>query len=318
MSGFVGGHFINFLTSQQHDFEIHGISRSNPAWDFFPGSSSLNRTFAFHQADLIDIPRIKSLIEEIQPDYILHLAAQSSVAESWKNPVISFVNNTNIFLNIIDTIRLNDNAARVLSVGSSEQYGIVSAEDLPLRETSPQHPANPYAVARVAQEQLAKIYAEGYGINSCCTRSFNHCGPGQSDRFVVSGIVRQFVRISHKLQEPVVHIGNGSIIRDFVDVHDVVRAYNILLKEGKRGEVYNICSGTGRAIRDIVTELSTLFEIPVEIKQEQSEIRPIDNPRIIGSNEKMRQDFNWQPMISFDQTLRSMYDWWDLQIITSG
>jgi GDP-4-dehydro-6-deoxy-D-mannose reductase len=103
-----------------------------------------------------------------------------------------------------------------------------------------------------------------------------------------------------------------------VDVHDVVRAYNILLKEGKRGEVYNICSGTGRAIRDIVTELSTLFEIPVEIKQEQSEIRPIDNPRIIGSNEKMRQDFNWRPMISFDQTLRSMYDWWDLQIITSG
>jgi GDP-4-dehydro-6-deoxy-D-mannose reductase len=311
VSGFVGGHFINFLATQQHDFEIHGISRSLPVWDFFPGSLKLTETFTFHQADLIDIPRIKSLIERIQPDYILHLAAQSSVAESWKNPVLSFVNNTNIFLNIIDTVRLNDNAIRVLSVGSSEQYGRVSDIDLPLIETSPQRPANPYAVARVAQEQLAKIYAEGYGINICCTRSFNHCGPGQSDRFVVSGIVRQFVRISHKLQEPVIHIGNGSIIRDFIDVHDVVRAYLILLEKGKRGEVYNICSGKGRTIRDIVTELSELLGVSVEIREEKSEIRPIDNPRIIGSNEKMVHEFDWHPSIGFEQTLWSMYNCWN-------
>jgi GDP-4-dehydro-6-deoxy-D-mannose reductase len=313
-SGFVAGHFIRFLSSHSHDFEMHGISRTRPSWDFFPGSTPLEGIFSFHQADLMDMPRITSLIEKIQPDYILHLAAQSSVAESWNSPVISFMNNTNIFLNIIDTIRLNDNAARVLSVGSSEQYGRVSEKDLPLREDSPQRPANPYAVARVAQEQLARIYAEGYGIDICCTRSFNHCGPGQSDRFVVSGIVKQFVRISHGMQDPIIHIGNGSIIRDFIDVRDVVTAYNLLLTKGKRADVYNICSGTGRSIRDIVLELSQILKIPVEIRQEQSQIRPIDNPRIIGSNEKMQNEFGWHPTIKFEQTLGSMYDCWDQRL----
>jgi GDP-4-dehydro-6-deoxy-D-mannose reductase len=262
----------------------------------------------------MDIPKISSLIKEIQPEYILHLAAQSSVAESWKTPVSSFLNNTNIFLNIIDTVKLNDNAARVLSVGSSEQYGIVSEKDLPLRETAPQQPANPYAVARVAQEQLARIYAEGYGLDICCTRSFNHCGPGQDERFVISSIVKQFVLIEKGLQKPVIHLGNGAIVRDFVDVRDVVRAYYLLLKCGKRGEIYNICSGRGRSIRDIVMELSHTLGIQVDISQEQSQIRPIDNPRIIGSYQKILRDLGWKPTIPFEQSLQSMYQYWDIRV----
>jgi GDP-4-dehydro-6-deoxy-D-mannose reductase len=311
ISGFVGGHFVHFLTKHHRDLEIHGISRSKPAWDFVPAMPGLTRNSHFHQADLMDIPKIKSLIEEIQPDYIVHLAAQSSVAESWKTPVDSFMNNTNIFLNIIDTVRLNDFTARVLSVGSSEQYGIVLEKDLPLDEKSPQKPANPYAVARVAQEQLARIYADGYGLDICCTRSFNHCGPGQSDRFVVSSIVRQFVKITRGAQEPVIHIGNGAIVRDFIDVRDVVLAYNLLLMQGKRGEVYNICSGDGRAIRDIVTTLSDMYHIEVQVHQEQSQIRPIDNPRIIGSYQKIQNDMGWKPRIPFEESLRSIYQYWD-------
>ena len=314
ISGFVGGHFVHYLTTHHHDLEIHGISRSRPAWDFIPEMPELTRNSRFHQADLMDIQKIKSLIVEIQPDYIVHLAAQSSVAESWKTPVDSFMNNTNIFLNIIDTVRLNDYAARVLSVGSSEQYGIVSEKDLPLHEKSLQRPANPYAVARVAQEQLARIYAEGYGLDICCTRSFNHCGPGQSDRFVVSSIVKQFVQIAHGIQEPVIHIGNGAIVRDFIDVRDVVAVYNLLLAQGKRGEVYNICSGHGQAIRDIITLLSGMLDIPVKIKQEQSHIRPIDNPRIVGSNRKIQRELGWYPTIPFERTLQSMYDFWDLRL----
>jgi GDP-4-dehydro-6-deoxy-D-mannose reductase len=170
ISGFVGGYFVRYLTTHHSNLEIHGISRSKPAWDFVHVTPELLNSHHFHLADLNDIPKIKSIIEGIQPDYILHLAAQSSVAESWKTPVFSFMNNTNIFLNIIDTVRLNDNGARVLSVGSSEQYGIVSEQDLPLTEDQPQCPANPYAVARVAQEQLAGIYATGYGLDICCTR----------------------------------------------------------------------------------------------------------------------------------------------------
>ncbi|MFA6363935.1 GDP-mannose 4,6-dehydratase [Methanoregula sp.] len=314
ISGFVGGHIVSYLANHKNEFEIHGISRSKPAWDFISPASGLFNCHHFHQADLLDIPRIKSLLEEIQPEYILHMAAQSSVAESWKTPVFSFMNNTNIFLNIIDTVRQNDNGARVLSIGSSEQYGVVSAADLPLTEESPQHPANPYAVARVAQEQLAKIYADGYGLDICCTRSFNHCGPGQSDRFVVSAIAKQFVKIAHGLQEPVIHIGNGSIVRDFVDVHDVIAAYEILISNGKRGEVYNVCSGTGHTIGEIVTLLAELKGMKVGVHQELAEIRPIDNPRIIGSNQKIRRDLGWKPVIPFEQSLLSLYDYWDHRI----
>jgi len=310
ISGFVGGYFVDYLKSHERTFEIHGISRSKPAWDFVHLSQDQLDDQHFHQADLNDIPEIRSLIEEIQPEYILHLAAQSSVAESWKTPVASFMNNTNIFLNIIDTVRLIDNGARVLSVGSSEQYGIVSDRDLPLTEDNPQHPANPYAVARVAQEQLARIYASGYGLDICCTRSFNHCGPGQTDRFVVSAIVKQFARIARGLQDPVIHIGNGAIIRDFVDVRDVVEAYGLLLTRGKRGEVYNICSGKGRSIREIVTLLSEMYHIDVQVHQEQSQIRPIDNPCIIGSFKKIQTEIDWKPRISFEKSLQSMYEYW--------
>ena len=314
ISGFVGGHIVSYLSEKNPDFEIHGISRSSPAWDFVALPTGRPDDHHFHKADLLDIPRIKTFLEEIQPDYIIHLAAQSSVAESWKTPVFSFMNNTNIFLNIIDTVRLNDNGARVLSIGSSEQYGIVSTDDLPLTENTPQHPANPYAVARVAQEQLAKIYAEGYNLDICCTRSFNHCGPGQSERFVVSAIARQFARVVRGLQDPVIHIGNGSIVRDFVDVHDVVAAYALLLMKGKRGEVYNVCSGTGRTIREIVTQLADFKGINVEVREEQAEIRPIDNPCIIGSSEKIQRELGWKPAISFEQSLLSLYEYWDRRL----
>ena len=312
ISGFVGGHFVHYLSTHHHNVEIHGISRSKPSWDFINGPEHLLNNF--HQADLNDIPKIKSLIGEIQPEYIVHLAAQSSVAESWKSPVLSFMNNTNIFLNIIDTVRLNDNAARVLSVGSSEQYGIVCEKDLPITEARPQCPENPYAVARVAQEHLARIYAKGYGLDICCTRSFNHCGPGQTDRFVVSAIVKQFVKVAHGIQKPVIHIGNGTIVRDFVDVRDVVEAYYLLLTRGAKGEVFNVCSGQGRAIQDIVTLLSEMLSIRVKTIQEQSRIRPIDNPRIVGSYQKIQQNLGWKPTIPFEESLMSMYKYWDQKI----
>ena len=161
---------------------------------------------------------------------------------------------------------------------------------------------------------MAKIYADGYGLDICCTRSFNHTGPGQSDRFVVSSIVKQFVKIAHGLQEPVIHIGNGSIVRDFIDVRDVIVAYDLLLQKGERGGVYNICSGTGRTIEEIIALLSTMKGIEVQVHQEMAQIRPIDNPRIIGSNRKIHQDVGWEPKISFKQSLTSLWDYWDQRI----
>jgi GDP-4-dehydro-6-deoxy-D-mannose reductase len=260
--------------------------------------------------DLLDITKVQILIRDIQPDYFIHLAAQSSVAESWEKPVPSFVNNTNIFLNILDTIRRCDTACKILSIGSSEQYGIVGEEDLPLHEDRLLSPANPYAVARVAQENLAMVYARGYNMDISCTRSFNHCGPGQNTKFVVSSIVRQFVRIVHKKQDPAITIGNGSIVRDFLDIHDVISAYLLILEHGKSGEVYNVCSGEGRAIRDVVTELANMYDLPVTIKEEPSHFRPIDNPWIVGTYEKINKELGWQPKIPFRESLKSMYRYW--------
>ena len=311
ISGFVGGHFVDYINKNHSDFEIYGISRSEPSWDFVdnPGFHK------FYKADLKDSLKIETIIKDTEPDYILHLAAQSSVAESWNTPVESFMNNMNAFLNIIETVRHSDMKTRILSVGSSEQYGIIPEEDLPVSEDAQQRPGNPYAVARVSQENLAGVYAKGYGLDICCTRSFNHCGPGQKDNFVVSSIVKQFVMIAKGIREPVLHIGNGAVIRDFLDVHDVVEAYVSLLSKGKSGEAYNICSGVGRSIVDIIEMLSGIYGIDVEIRQEASRLRPADNPRIVGSNIKICGDTGWKPKVSFEETLRSVYDYWDSHII---
>jgi GDP-4-dehydro-6-deoxy-D-mannose reductase len=186
----------------------------------------------------------------------------------------------------------------------------VRKEDLPLREDMTLSPANPYAVARVAQENLARIYAEGYGMNICCTRSFNHCGPGQNPRFVISSITKQFAQIAQKKQNPVLTIGNGAIVRDFLDIHDVISAYLLILEHGKRGEVYNVCSGRGIAIRDVVTMLSEMYNLPVSIQEEPVLVRPIDNPRIIGTYHKIHEELGWSPFISFEDSLRSICRYW--------
>jgi GDP-4-dehydro-6-deoxy-D-mannose reductase len=307
-SGFVAGHFIRSLSTRPDDFEINAISRKQPVWDFFPGSQDAG--YIFHPADLMDAPRITSLIEKIQPDQILHLAAQSSVGESWNSPVASFVNNTTIFLNIIDAVRRMDTGARVLSVGSSEQYGVVAETDLPLKEDYPQRPANPYAVARVAQEQMAGVYCDGFGMDICCTRSFNHCGPGQTDKFVAGAITKQFARISLGLQDPVIEIGDGAIVRDFLDVRDVVSAYALLLEKGRSGQVYNICSGRGCSICELVTLLSDRLQIPVQVKQNPMKKRPQDNPQIVGSSDKIRRELGWYPHILLADSLQEMSAYW--------
>ena len=310
ISGFVGGYFTDFLRTNRVDFEIHGISRSKPSWDFIPHSEDLIKNIVFHQGNLMDIPYIQSVITEIQPDYIIHLAAQSSVAESWESPISTFLNNTTIFLNIIDSVRRVGNRCKVLSVGSSEQYGIVRENDLPLNESVIQNPSSPYAVARVSQENLAKIYADGYQLNICCTRSFNHCGPGQNEKFVVSSIVKQFAEIALGKKDPVIKIGDGTVIRDFLDIHDVVRAYILLLEKGKRGEIYNVCSGKGRTIRSIIETLNNLYGISAGIEEDPSQFRPIDTPKLIGSYAKLNKTVGWSPEVEFEDSLKSIFHYW--------
>jgi GDP-4-dehydro-6-deoxy-D-mannose reductase len=310
ISGFVGGHFTQFLLNNNTDYIIHGVSRSKPTWDFIQNRNQVLRSITFYQCDLLDSAKIHALIGEIQPDYILHLASFSSVAQSWREPLASFLNNTNAFLNIVESVRLHKLKTKILSVGSSEEYGIVKESDLPLTEKKYLAPANPYAVARVSEEHLAQIYGKGYNLNICCTRSFNHIGPGQSDQFVVSSIAKQFAGIALKHEKPIIKIGAGSIIRDFVDIEDVIQAYNAILENGVSGEVYNVCSGRGHSIHDIVNTLSELTHIKVRVEQNTDLLRPIDNPVLIGSYKKLHKDTGWKPACTIEKSLEKIYNYW--------
>lgn len=310
ISGFVGGHFTRFILDNRPYLVIHGLSRSKPAWDFIKNQTSLLNTITFHQCDLLDSGKTKEIIGEIQPDYILHLASFSSVSQSWRDPLASFLNNTNAFLNIVEAVRKRGLDSKIVSVGSSEEYGIVQESDLPLTEKRHVAPANPYAVARVSEEHLALIYAKGFHLNVCCTRSFNHIGPGQSDQFVVSSIARQFAEIAIFHKKPVVKIGAGSIVRDFIDIEDVIRAYDAILEKGETGEVYNVCSGRGYSIMDIVNALSELTHIPVVVDQNQALLRPIDNPALIGSYDKLRRTTGWKPDCPLEKSLERIHTYW--------
>jgi GDP-4-dehydro-6-deoxy-D-mannose reductase len=241
------------------------------------------------------------------PDYILHLAAYSSVAYSWKNPSESFLNNSNIFLNLIGEIQKSNPKCRILSVGSSEEYGTVDENHLPIKENQDLNPTSPYAVARVAQEMLAKIFVETYHLNIVLTRSFNHIGPGQDDRFVVSSFIKQIIAIKKSGNTTgTIETGDTSVIRDFVDVRDVVRAYYLLLLNGKSGEAYNICSGNGIVLKDLASLIGKQVGVSVSTEINESFVRPRDNRIVIGSYEKIKNELGWSPEIKLNDTIQDI------------
>ncbi|MBP3296472.1 MAG: GDP-mannose 4,6-dehydratase, partial [Lachnospiraceae bacterium] len=261
----------------------------------------------FSVIDLMDKEALKSAFATFRPDYCLHLAAFSSVAYSWKYPSESFTNNSNIFLNLIDAIRETDASCRVLSVGSSEEYGNVSRSELPLKESQRVNPVSPYAVARVSQELMSKVYVKAYGMNVIMTRSFNHIGPRQDDRFVIPSFIKRIIDIKKSgKDEGEIETGDTSIIRDFVDVRDVVRAYYMLLENGTPGEIYNICSGNAYRLADIIDGIAAQVGVKVTTKVNPEFVRPDDNKEIVGSAYKIESELGWKPVIDIKDTLRDM------------
>lgn len=310
-TGFVSTHFLTYLNITEPGSEVLGIDKSFPDFDF---SIYPNLKITFKDIDLLNKKLVDEALLTFKPGYILHLASVSSVAQSWQTPLESFVNNTNIFLNLVEQIRVNLIDCRVLSVGSSEEYGEVEEKQLPLTEEHPLKPLSPYAVARVSQEMLSKIYAEGFNQNIIITRSFNHIGPGQKDTFVISSFARQLVNLSkNDLQIKKLITGNTAIVRDFLDVRDVVRAYYILLKNGRKGEVYNICSGNGIMLKDIIHKMSDLLNIQIELEVNPDLIRPNENKKIIGSYRKINEELGWQPVIPIEKSLKDIIEYWQMK-----
>jgi len=301
-SGFVGSHLIDYLLINEPSLGIWGV-------DILQPEKKYAENIYFTQINLLAQDEFENILGHVSPDYIIHLASFSSVADSWRDPISCFKHNTNIFLNLLETMHVLRLRSRLLSIGSSEQYGIVPQDALPLSEQTPLRPSSPYAAARIAQEHLSLIYAKSFNLDIVCTRSFNHLGPGQPDKFVASSIARQFARVAKGLQKNI-SVGNVTIIRDFIDVRDVVRGYHFLLKKGVPGEVYNICSGTGIAIADLIELFRQISGINPEVSIDACLLRPVENPNVVGSFRKLQNDTAWKPEITLKDSLTEMYNFW--------
>ncbi len=309
-SGFVARYFVEYLYNLEINVEIYGIDIQKPTYDtkyYLP-----RLRIRFQVLDMTDSDKLSNLFQEFTPDYILHLAAYSSVAYSWVNPMLSFINNSNIFLNLIKEVQEHNSKCRVLSVGSSEEYGNVKWDDLPIRENQPLCPISPYAVARVSQEMLSKVFSESFHMNIVLTRSFNHIGPRQDERFVVPSFIARIINIKKSgLNYGEIETGDLSVIRDFVDVRDVVKAYYVLLLNGRSGETYNICSGKGISLGSLVEFIGREVGVQVITKVNQKYIRPNENKIVVGSPFKIEVELGWQRKYGLYDTIRDMiqYQW---------
>jgi GDP-4-dehydro-6-deoxy-D-mannose reductase len=308
-SGFVAFHFLRYLDSLEEKIEILGIDVNISSFLQQVNFGYVN--FRIISLNLLEYKTVESVIVSFSPNYIIHLASFSSVAKSWQEPLESFVNNTNIFLNIIETIRKNNIICRLLSVGSSEEYGNVPIDCIPIKETVQLNPISPYAIARVSQEMLSRCYIESYRLDIILTRSFNHLGTGQKDIFVIPSFVKQILE-STKDGWPNIELETGdlSIVRDFIDVRDVVRAYYLLLEQGVSGELYNICSGVGHTLSEIVDIIGKLLNITIQTKVDIKRLRPNDNKVIVGDNTKIFRAVGWYPAISLEESIKDIVAYW--------
>ena len=293
-NGFVARYFVDYFRAHNKVAEFWGV-------DIAP--SCAMEGVSYSHMDLMDLEGIKTLLLAYKPTHIAHFASVSSVSQSWERPVESFTNNTNIFLNIVESVRKLGLSPRILSIGSSEEYGNYPQHALPLKEYYQLRPCNPYAIARVAQEMISKLYADSYGLEIMMTRSFNHIGPGQREVFAIPSFICQMLKAKAE-NRTIISVGNIDIIRDFLDVRDVVDAYYKILFLGRKGEVYNVCRGTGYTLRAIIQQIAQIIDFSPELMVDPAKVRPTDNQIIIGDASKLMTELNWRPAIPLETSLR--------------
>ncbi len=260
--------------------------------------------------NILNVDEIKEVMEEIRPDYIFHLAAQSSVGLSWKNPVLTV--NVNIIgaINVLDCVRNLDYKPRILVIGSGEEYGRVKDSDVPISEDNSLNPGNIYAATKVCQNMIASIYASAYDMDIVLVRAFNHIGPGQIPQFVVADFCSQVARIEKGEAEPVMRVGNLAAKRDFTDVRDVVRAYVELIQKGKAGETYNVGSGKAQSIQSILDVILSKANVKIDVEVDPAKLRPIDVPIIEADITKLQADTGWKQEYNISDTIDDTLKYW--------
>lgn len=269
-----------------------------------------------YDLDIMDRDAVSKLLKSVRPDYIFHLAAQSSVAFSWKNPGLTVDVNIKGSLNVLDAIRTLDYKPRILLIGSGEEYGRVRPEEVPIREDSVViRPGNIYAATKACQNMIGGIYARAYEMDVMMARAFNHIGPNQSSMFVVADFCRQLAEIENGLREPFIKVGNLNVQRDFSDVRDVVRAYTLLMEHGKAGEIYNVGSGKAVEIQYILNHILAYARVPVTVEVDRERLRPVDVPIIEADITKLVTCTGWKREITLEQTIQETLEYWRKQVM---
>jgi GDP-4-dehydro-6-deoxy-D-mannose reductase len=296
-TGFAGSHLVEHLSGT---CELVAWGRTSPG----PELAALAR---WQQIDLLERERVQAAIRDLRPSRVFHCAGLPQVAESWTNTVAPLEVNVFGTHRLIEALRLNAVSCRVLVTGSAHVYAPSSA---PLSEDAPLAPASPYALSKLAQEQLALRAAAEDGIDLIVTRSFNHTGARQAASFVAPGIARQIASIERGTQDPVIHVGNLDAVRDLMDVRDTVRAYAAAMDGGTRATVYNVASGLGRPIGDLLEQLLSRARRPIRVERDPARMRPNDIPVLIGDPTKLRRATEWSPRIPFEQMLEDLLEFW--------
>lgn len=301
-AGFVGNYLIDHLYK---DLKWSIIATKMP-------NEIINyNNITIYNLNILNINEIFSLLLNEKPDYIFHLAAQSSVSVSWQNPALTVDVNIKGCINIFDSIRkIPEYNPKILIIGSGEEYGHILPNETPVNENNNIRPGNIYAATKACQNMIGKIYANAYDMNIIMVRAFNHIGPKQSPIFVLSDFCKQVAEIEKGIKEPIIYVGNLEAKRDFTDVRDVVKAYSLLIQKGISGETYNIGSGAALSIKEILNKVLVLSNIDIKIYTDKTKFRPIDIPIIEADINKVNKLTGWKPNIDIETTIQETLDYW--------
>ena len=305
VTGFVGSHLAEYCLALGH--EVAGTMRWRSQQE---NLAEVRDRVTLFEADLRDGTAARNVIGTFSPERIFHLAAQSFVAASWSAPAETLTTNVQCQVHLLEAVRAADLDARIHIAGSSEEYGQVRDDELPIKETNALRPLSPYAVSKVAQDLMGFQYHRSYGTWIVRTRAFNHEGPRRGEVFVTSNFARQIALAEAGRGEPVLRVGNLDAHRDFTDVRDVVKAYWLALERCEPGEVYNIGSGRAWKIADVADMLIGMAKVPIKIEPDPTRMRPSDVPVLRADTTRFREATGWEATIPFEQTLWDTIEYW--------
>jgi len=308
ISGFVGSHLAEYLLDQT-DWQVAGT-----VFGLYDNITHLRDRLELYPAELSRLEVATFVLEQARPDAIFHLAAQPLVSVSWRDPWGTLETNIRVQLNILEGVVRVRPDCRVLVVGSGEEYGPISPDDLPVDEDTPLRPTNAYALSKVTQDLMGLQYYLAHQLHVVRVRPFNHIGPRQRTGFVAPDLASQIAAAEAGLRPPVIEVGNLAARRDFSDVRDVVRAYVMALTHGEAGQVYNVGSGCSHSIQEMLDLLLAMSRVPIQVRQDPERMRPSDVPDIVCDAGRLRQHTGWQPTIPFEQSLHDILNYWREQV----